>query len=357
MIRNILFCLTICLGLFSCKNGSDSFTEWIKKNQGQKFTPDRMNELISKYSTPTDSLIASTDTVLGFNIYYFNGPFFDATESKQIIDLANKEWYDIDIFYRNYQNSTTTDQAINVDPIASDEETPTEPKPNSNELFLDENHTYRDMSYNGEEHKKAQSSYQEKYEKLYQERAKGKKFTLGEMLLAYQNKYPKLSKKDCIDSLKSFHLSSTGSIDNIGKKIYSFRVEKSTSYKRTFEIKSDIEDFKVDVISDIVIAEDGTIAPYESMPVSYCITDDSKKDLSEKIMRYDWVYETAGDLIGAIKFNSDGTYSMSNKLFGGNHKEGTWSISCSGDIYASNNSSFTLTKDGIKVGETIYKRK
>ena len=125
MIRNILFCLTICLGLFSCKNGSDSFTEWIKKNQGQKFTPDRMNELISKYSAPTDSLIASTDTVLGFNIYYFNGPFFDATESKQIIDLANKEWYDIDIFYRNYQNSTTTDQAINVDPIASDEETPT----------------------------------------------------------------------------------------------------------------------------------------------------------------------------------------------------------------------------------------
>jgi hypothetical protein len=48
---------------------------------------------------------------------------------------------------------------------------------------------------------------------------------------------------------------------------------------------------------------------------------------------------------------------MSNKLFGGNHKEGNWSISCSGDIEASNNSSFTLTKDGIKVGQTLYRSK
>lgn len=363
MIRNILLCMLIIVNLISCKDGSDSFRDWIKKNQGQKFTSEKMSELIAAYGNPTDSSNAASDTVIGFNINYFYGPNFDATESKQIIEIASKEWNDIDAFYKNYQNTTTNDQgtsedqATTGDQVAGDEQSSLEQKSPSEQLFIDENDTYRDMSYNGEEHKKAITAFNKKYEKLYQERTKGKTFTLGEMLTSYQNKFPKLSRKDCIDSLKTFNLSSNGNVSDIGKKIYSFCVDKSVSYKRTFEIKSDIEDFKVKIFSDIVISEDGTIAPYESMADGYCITDDSKKDLSEKIMRYDWVYESSGDLIGAIKFNSDGTYSMSNKLFGGNHKEGTWSISCSGDIEASNNSSFTLTKDGIKIGETLYKRK
>jgi hypothetical protein len=363
MIRKFLFCLTIAISLISCKDGSDSFSNWIKKNQGQKFTTEKMNELIAAYGNPTDSSNAASDTVIGFNINYFYGPFFDATESKQIIEIASKEWNDIDALYRNYENRSTTDQGTSEDQsttddqIASDEQSLNEQKSPSEQLFIDENYTYRDMSYNGEEHKKSIAAYNEKYEKLYQDRTNGKTFTLGEMLASYQKKFPKLTKKDCLDSLKTFNLQSTGNVGDIGKKIYTFCVDKSVSYKRTFEIKSDIQDFKVKIFSDIVIAEDGTIAPYESMADGYCITDESKKDLSEKIMRYDWVYESGGSLIGAIKFNSDGTYSMSNKLFGGNHKEGNWGISCSGDIEASNNSSFTLTKDGIKIGQTLYKSK
>ena len=85
------------------------------------------------------------------------------------------------------------------------------------------------------------------------------------------------------------------------------------------------------------------------------------------LVNYDWIYPLS-NTIAAWKFNSDGTFNTSTKLFGGHSAWGFWEVSEPGRI----NLIFTRTSDGsipsitflqmnscenLEVGSTIYFKK
>lgn len=329
-----LVSLLIIVALSGCSKSSEDFNKWIREHKGKKFTAELMQELISTYGNPIDSSSGSDVEVRGFDNAFFLGPAFETEEGKRLYQEAEAEWDRLYAYWTEKMNRSGEEQGI------------------SSEFY------FSDMNNNWSDWVTARDEYYNKYANLYNEKASINSFTLGEFLKAYQKKYPELSMTQCIDSIKSFKFAGVGEMElaNIQNKTYSFSVEKSVSYKRTFgKEKEDIKDFEVDLTSELTILGDGTIGDV-SYGTSYCITEDSKNDLKKKVIG-DWVYKSGGEVVGAFKFNEDGTYRMSNNMFGGMSKEGKWSINCSGEIDATKqNTNLTLTEDGLSVGETTYKK-
>jgi len=100
------------------------------------------------------------------------------------------------------------------------------------------------------------------------------------------------------------------------------------------------------------------------------VTEESRSQVQELIMNSDWIYGDVNSPRGAIKFNSDQTFSYSTSMFGGFSKRGTWEIDDEGDVYtftdwSSNGEKigskewFSLTSENalnLKGGETTYTR-
>jgi len=65
----------------------------------------------------------------------------------------------------------------------------------------------------------------------------------------------------------------------------------------------------------------------------------------------DWVYPSEADLVGAWKFNGDGTFNSSTTLFGGMSTWGTWKVVNPGEVQIE----YTRTTEGYLPENQVLK--
>lgn len=68
----------------------------------------------------------------------------------------------------------------------------------------------------------------------------------------------------------------------------------------------------------------------------------SVEGTKECLADVDWGYPSVGDLVGAWKFSSDGTFNSSTTLFGGMSTWGTWQVVNPGEVQIE----YTRTTEG-----------
>lgn len=321
----------IVLSFMGCSSGEKTFIKWVQQNQGKKLTPELMEDITKKFGAPTDTTRSSDIVIEDFNKALFLGPVYETEEGKKLYQEVNTGWNSFYTYWESYMNKTGEEQDLGESGFSS-----------ANEHW--------------NEFTSAKDAFFEKYENIYNAKAKNQKVTLGEFFSSYQKKYPTLTINQCIDSIKNFGFAGIHEsyIENLLVTNYSFLVEKSVSYKKFMEKnKENIKDFKINILNEFIVLGDGTIK--ESSGSSYIITDDSRKEFQKLVSDVDWVYKTGETLYGAIKFSKDGTYRYSTRMFGGISKQGQWWINNDGEIEATNqDSNIQITNSGLRIGETLY---
>lgn len=322
--RITLFCvLATALILTSCSNGAEDFSKWTSENQGKPMTPELMEDLISKFGNPIDTLRGADVEIEVYSSHLFLGPHFGIEEGKALFE---QERIDREKLFAEYTSLCATyDAGLNSD--------------------CPEWETF----------KMAWEEFDLNYANLYDSLTQGKKTTLGTFLEAYQKRYPGLPENQYLDSLRAFEFRGIADyqIDQLKETRYSFISQSSVSYLSVYGDGSeeDAMDFKVDLYNEVVVLGDGTIGGDAVLGSSYCITDASKADLENHLLGT-WTYESGGTT-ASFTFNQDGTYSYSSSMFD-IYKEGEWWINCSGELQNSYGDNHVLTKSGILAGETLY---
>jgi len=320
-----LLTLLGAVALFSaCANGPEDFSNWLTENQGKPLSPELMEDLISEFGTPIDTLRGEDLEIEAYSRYLFLGPHFTIEEGKALFEQARMENEKLFAAYTARCAESSNDLNSNCP--------------------------------EWEEFKYAWEELITKYSNLYDSLTQNKKTTLGTFLTAYKARFPGLPENQYLDSLRAFQFRGITDyeINQINETRYSFISQASVSYNSVYgdgSTDEDLRDFKVDVYNDLVILGDGTIAGESIIGSSYCITDDSKKEVENHLIGT-WNYESGG-VSGSYTFNEDGTYSYSSSLFD-IYKEGEWWINCSGGLQDSYGVSKQITNSGILVGETLY---
>lgn len=321
--------------MVSCKSKFDTWDDFIDENKGIRFNEEHMDFLVSKFGDPIDTIYRADDEEFEFlNINFFWGPKFSKEESKRIIqDFRIKEKKILEL--RNPERINNRMNQLN-----------------------------------------------DEFKKIYYETVSDQKISLSDFKKSYEEKFPELTETQILDSLiiifefkERYELSESWKKENFWdadgdgdndfydekqnlfnsyfEKTIRFVREKNQSYKYHYgesctlcEIK---KDFDVNIIVSLTLDKDGHISSSSMYSSEFCITPKSKEKF-EKYVVGDWVY---GDVLGAYKFFSDGTYNMSNGL---GSSYGNWWINCEGSIVLSNNRGLIITDEGIKVGETTYRK-
>lgn len=322
--KTLLCLLAVGLVLSSCSTGQEDFSKWITENQGKPMTPELMEDLISEFGDPIDTLRGEDVEIEVYSSHLFLGPHFGIEEGNALFE---QEKIELEKLFSDY---TTLCAASSSDLNSNCPE--------------------------WEEFKMAWEAFDLKYANLYDSLTQGKKTTLGTFLAAYKNRYPGLQENQYLDSLRAFEFRGISSyqIDQLKETRYSFVAQSSVSYLSVYGDGSsddDARDFKVDLYNEVVVLGDGTISGETVMGSSYCITDESKADLENHLLGT-WNYDSGGTT-ASFTFNQDGTYSYSSSMFD-IYKEGEWWINCSGELQNSYGDNHKLTKSGILAGETLY---
>ena len=310
--------------LGACSNGSEDFTNWIIENQGKPMSPELMEDLISEFGTPLDTLRGEDVEIEFYSSYLFLGPHLGVEEGKALFEQERMENAKLFADYTALCAESTSEL-------------------NSNCLYY-------------EEFKNLLIQKNEKYAALYDSISKKQKTTMGTFLAGYKAKFPGLTEEQYLDSLRAFELPgiSDYQIDQFKETRYSFISQASVSYASVFGGSSssdDDRDFKVDVYNDIVVLENGTISSETPNGSAYCITDDSKEELENHLVGT-WEFESGGTS-ASYTINEDGTFSFTSSLFD-IYKEGQWWINCSGELENSYGDNLEITNSGILAGETLY---
>ncbi len=322
--------LILSLGLFACSSNSKKLIEWVGKNKGSQFSNEKAKELNSLFGSPVDTIHGGDYYIEAYSPALFLGPGFEPQEGKRLYDeaISSRE-----IFFKHwedYMNKTGQEQGLTQN-------------------------KFSDMNSHWNEYTTAETEFREKFENLYNQKSKNTKFTLRDYFESIKKIYPNKSNTEYVDLLKKLNIRGVDDsyFDNLFKTTYVYQIDKSTSYKKYMgKEKEDIVDFDIWTKREIIVNEKGIIE--ESSGSNYCITDDSKKMLMNKIVGIKMVAKI-GSINGSIIYNSNGTYHYTNNMFEGTDKEGNWRINCDGEIEATNQeSNAIIVKKGVRVGETTY---
>jgi hypothetical protein len=322
--KNLLILMSIGMFLISCTPDDQKFTNWIMENQGKEFTPELMDELVSEFGEPIDTIRGEDAELMVYSTYLFYGPYFTLELGDSLHKQERKEYDEL------FSKYTSLCQESNSS--------------------LDSNCPV------WQEFMTTLDAHDAKYISIYENGSGEKTTTLGAFLTAYKSKFPGLAEDEYLKRLRTSYFKGITDvqIDEIKTTRYQFIGQSSVSYASIHdEEQSEYSprDFKVDIFKEIIVLGDGTISSELPLGTEYCITDDSKKELEDHMIGT-WRFESGGTN-ASFTFNSDGTYQYASSLFNIN-EEGKWWINCTGELENSKGNIHVITNKGILAGETLY---
>ncbi len=308
MTKKILTLFSIII-VFSCSNNDQKYMDWIGEKRSTSFTDDDMSFLIKTFGNPTDTIQTGNEKKFGFtNIGSFYGPSFTKEESESIINNFNAE-----------------------------------------------KEKLRRKIKNNDDYWDALDALRDNYENLYYEKVGEDKYSFNDLLNSYRLKKPEVSYDRSVEIIFDV----IGVDDNRNyltrpylSTSYQFLISENISYNKMYGGNN--EDFLIDVYKYVIVDKKGIIISDYTDGTS-CISKVGINKLKNKTYG-DWVYKGGTDrVLGAFKFNDDGTYSYSNTM--GASKRGKWWITCGGEISMTNSDrNIKIVKNGIRVGETTYRK-
>ena len=315
-----------CFLLISCSSGVEKWRKWIDNNEGKELTDERMNYLIEEFNTPQDTIMKGDEKIFQYQgISSFHSPEFSKEETEKYIEDYNNQY---DKLY-NWLKESGKKQGLGSQ--------------------------FQTTSYNDnwELYKSKKNELWDEFKEIYYNRiGEDTRYSFNDLVQDHNRKNPNLSTSQSIDSITEiFNISDLNRIEFTSQS-YLFRIEENIWYSEYYDLNNGKKDYLIDILEEVRVNQDGVIIR-ESSDGSFCISKIGKKKMRDYV-KGDWVYNGGLDrVLGAIKFNEDGTYSMSNTM--GVSKKGKWQITCYGGIYTTNsNLNYKVKSNGIKVGETLY---
>jgi len=328
ILKSVLVSLNFIL-IISCSSGDEKFREWINVNEGQILSDEGLNYLIDQFGLPVDTLIKGDDKIFQYSgVNSFFSPQFSKEEAKSYISDYNARY---DKLYEWLKESGRR-QGLSPE--------------------------FQTGSFNGsyESFKIKKGDLWDEFRTIYYNRVEeGVKYSFNELVQDYNLKNPELSTAQSKDSIIKLYY-----IDDFDKTqfisiAYQFKVEENIWYSKYYDLYDDEKDYLIDLFQEVRIDNDGVIIS-DYNDGSYCLSEVGKKKLKNHITGV-WNYRMgSSDRLSTFDFSENGTYTYNSRMFSIS-KRGEWWVTCGGEIGMTNQDrNLQVLKNGIQIGETIYRK-